>query len=225
MIGTDITGGPLQELRRRGIEAYQCDETTLQRYVEPGSVGAGSSVSTSSNTFRTRAVFWNRFGRSWRPAECLIGQTPNVASFGRRFWGDLWNQWHAPQHLMLFSDRHAEAPCGEGGIRSREDFQLDLRGHAVGPFISPSVDAGSRSCIPPHSRTDVPAAYPGRHSHRDARGCVLPNLSHGFRPSKARRRHSCRDTLARAIIPAMTFQKSLAALHGDRRNVAFSTLQ
>jgi len=46
------------------------------------------------------------------PGGVLIGQTPNVESLGRRVWKDLWTQWHAPQHLVLFSDetlrRHAE---------------------------------------------------------------------------------------------------------------------
>jgi SAM-dependent methyltransferase len=111
MIGTDITGGPLQELRRRGIEAYQCDETTLSQYVKPGSIGAVHLfhvIEHLPNVGRVLEAIRNVLA----PGGVLIGQTPNVASLGRRTWGDLWNQWHAPQHLVLFSDqtlkRHAE---------------------------------------------------------------------------------------------------------------------
>ena len=39
MIGTDVVSSPLQKLRDREMEAYQCDETTLLEYVQPGSVG------------------------------------------------------------------------------------------------------------------------------------------------------------------------------------------
>ncbi|MCG8590147.1 MAG: fatty acid desaturase, partial [Proteobacteria bacterium] len=39
MIGTDVTEGPLEELRRRGVEAHCCDETTLFEHLKPGSVG------------------------------------------------------------------------------------------------------------------------------------------------------------------------------------------
>ncbi len=111
MIGTDITGGPLQELRKRGIEAYACDETTLQRYIRPGSIGVVHMFHVIEHLPQV-----DRCLESIRevlvPGGVLVGQTPNVASLGRRFWGDLWYQWHAPQHLVLFSDdtlrRHAE---------------------------------------------------------------------------------------------------------------------
>ena len=111
MIGTDITSGPLEELRRRGIEAHQCDETTLRRYVEPGSVGAVHLFHVIEHLPHASRVL-ESIREVLAPGGVLIGQTPNVDSFGCRFWGDLWNQWHAPQHLILFSDstlkRHAE---------------------------------------------------------------------------------------------------------------------
>jgi SAM-dependent methyltransferase len=111
MIGTDITAGPLQELRRRGIEAYQCDETTLTRHVQPGSVGAVHLFHVIEHVPNVGRVL-ESIRDILAPGGVLIGQTPNVASLGRRFWGDVWDQWHAPQHLVLFSDdtlkRHAE---------------------------------------------------------------------------------------------------------------------
>ena len=111
MIGTDITAGPLQELRQRGIEAYPCDETTLQRHVKPGSVGAVHLFHVIEHLPNVSRVL-ESIREVLTPGGVLVGQTPNVESLGRRFWGDLWNQWHAPQHLVLFSEytlrRHAE---------------------------------------------------------------------------------------------------------------------
>jgi SAM-dependent methyltransferase len=111
MIGTDITAGPLAEIRGRGIEAYQCDETALQRHVQAGSVGVVHMFHVIEHVPNALRLL-----ESVRdilvPGGVLIGQTPNVSSLGRRVWGDLWNQWHAPQHLVLFSHetlrRHAE---------------------------------------------------------------------------------------------------------------------
>jgi SAM-dependent methyltransferase len=115
MIGTDITGGPLQDLRRRGIEAYQCDETTLLEHVKPGSVGAVHLfhvIEHLPNVSRVLAAIRDALA----PGGVLIGQTPNVASLGRRFWGDLWNQWHAPQHLVLFSDETLKRQAEKSGF-------------------------------------------------------------------------------------------------------------
>jgi SAM-dependent methyltransferase len=111
MIGTDITGGPLQGLRRRGIEAYQCDETTLRKHVKRGSVGVVHLFHVIEHLPNAGRVL-KAIHDTLAPGGVLIGQTPNVDSLGRRVWGDLWNQWHAPQHFVLFSDetlkRHAE---------------------------------------------------------------------------------------------------------------------
>jgi SAM-dependent methyltransferase len=111
MIGTDIVAGPLEQVRRLGIEAYQCDETTLGRHVAPASVGVAHLfhvIEHLPHVERTLCAIRDVL----IPGGILMGQTPNTASFGRRFWGDDWNQWHAPQHLVLFSHetlrRHAE---------------------------------------------------------------------------------------------------------------------
>lgn len=112
MIGTDVVASPLNELRSIGIEAHHCDETTLLEHVRPGSAGVVHMfhvIEHLPNVTRVLRVIREVLA----PGGVLIGQTPNVSSFGRRFWGDLWNQWHSPQHLVLFSDktlrRHAES--------------------------------------------------------------------------------------------------------------------
>jgi len=111
MIGTDITGGPLQELRKRGIDAYQCDEATLQRHIKPASIGVVHMFHVIEHLPHVDRTL-EAIRKVLVPGGVLIGQTPNLASLGRRFWGDLWYQWHAPQHLVLFTDqtlrRHAE---------------------------------------------------------------------------------------------------------------------
>jgi 2-polyprenyl-3-methyl-5-hydroxy-6-metoxy-1,4-benzoquinol methylase len=111
MIGTDITVGPLQELGKRGIEAYPCDETTLARHIKPESIGVVHMFHVIEHLPHVDRTL-ESIRKVLIPGGVLIGQTPNVASLGRRFWGDLWYQWHAPQHLVLFSDetlkRHAQ---------------------------------------------------------------------------------------------------------------------
>lgn len=115
MIGTDITGGPLEELRRRGIEAHQCDETTLLQHVEPGSVGAVHMFHVIEHLPDVTRVLAS-IREVLAPGGVLVGQTPNVDSLGRRVWGDVWNQWHAPQHLVLFSDKTLKRHAEEAGF-------------------------------------------------------------------------------------------------------------
>ncbi len=103
MIGTDVTPGPLEDLRRRGIAAFCCDETTLGGVVEPGSVGVVHLfhvIEHVPDVDGTLAALY----RVLAPGGVLMGQTPNTASLGRRVFGDLWNQWHVPRHLVLFDD-------------------------------------------------------------------------------------------------------------------------
>jgi 2-polyprenyl-3-methyl-5-hydroxy-6-metoxy-1,4-benzoquinol methylase len=114
MIGTDITGGPLQELRRSGIEAYQCDETTLLQHIKPGSVGVVHMFHVIEHLPNASRVL-ESIREILAPGGVLIGQTPNVASLGRRTWGDLWFQWHAPQHLVLFSDETLKRHAAKAG--------------------------------------------------------------------------------------------------------------
>jgi SAM-dependent methyltransferase len=115
MIGTDVAGGPLAELRRRGIEAYQCDETALQTFVRPGSVGAVHLFHVIEHLPNVDDVL-KAIYEVLAPGGVLIGQTPNVESLGRRVWGDLWNQWHAPQHLVLFSDGTLKRQANKAGF-------------------------------------------------------------------------------------------------------------
>jgi len=119
MIGVDVTEGPLAELRQRGMRAYACDETTLFQHVEPGSVGVIHFFHVIEHLPNARRTL-HALHEALAPGGVVIGQTPNVDSTGRRFWGDLWNQWHVPRHLVLFSEgtlrRHAE----EAGLEAVE---------------------------------------------------------------------------------------------------------
>jgi fatty acid desaturase/SAM-dependent methyltransferase len=103
MIGMDVTEGPLEELRRRGVAAYCCDERTMFEHVAPGSVGVIHLFHVIEHVPDTGRVL-EALHRALAPGGVVIGQTPNLASTGCRFWGDLWNQWHVPRHLVLFSD-------------------------------------------------------------------------------------------------------------------------
>lgn len=103
LIGTDVTPGPLEELRRRGLAAYACDETTLCDVVEAGSVGVVHLFHVIEHLPEVEATL-AALHRVLAPGGVLMGQTPNLGSLGRRFFGDLWNQWHVPRHLVLFDD-------------------------------------------------------------------------------------------------------------------------
>jgi len=103
MIGMDVTEGPLAEMRARGIEAWCCDERTMFDHVAPGSIGVIHLFHVIEHVPDAGKVL-EALHRALAPGGVVIGQTPNLASTGCRFWGDLWNQWHVPRHLVLFSD-------------------------------------------------------------------------------------------------------------------------
>ena len=112
MIGTDVFEGPLSALRAEGIPAYRCDEETLLQHVEPASVGVVHLFHVIEHVPSPKRVL-ARLGEALAPGGVILGQTPNCASVGCRFWGELWNQWHAPHHFVVFTDRtlrrHAES--------------------------------------------------------------------------------------------------------------------
>jgi 2-polyprenyl-3-methyl-5-hydroxy-6-metoxy-1,4-benzoquinol methylase len=112
MIGTDVTAGAIETARASGLEAYVCDEETLARHVEPGSVGVVYNFHVIEHVPSPKRML-ERLRDVLAPGGILLGQTPNIASMGRKVWGNTWNQWHAPRHFVLFDHetlvRHAEA--------------------------------------------------------------------------------------------------------------------
>jgi SAM-dependent methyltransferase len=112
MIGTDVFDGPLASLRAQGIPAFRCDEESLFEHVAPGSVGVVHLFHVIEHV-PSPARLLARLRDALAPGGAIVGQTPNVASFGSRFWGEAWNQWHAPHHFVIFSPatlaRHARA--------------------------------------------------------------------------------------------------------------------
>lgn len=111
MIGMDVVEGPLPRLREQGIPAHCCDEDTIFDHIAPGSVGVIHLFHVIEHLPSPKKVL-GRLKETLTPGGVILGQTPNVASVGCRFWGDLWNQWHAPYHFVLFDHdtlrRHAE---------------------------------------------------------------------------------------------------------------------
>jgi SAM-dependent methyltransferase len=112
MIGTDVTSHAVAAAARAGIEAYVCDEETLADHVAPESVGVIHNYHVIEHVPSPLRML-QRLHDALVPGGILLGQTPNVASLGRRFWGDVWNQWHTPRHFVLFDPetlrRHAES--------------------------------------------------------------------------------------------------------------------
>jgi 2-polyprenyl-3-methyl-5-hydroxy-6-metoxy-1,4-benzoquinol methylase len=112
MAGTDIFEAPLGSLRAQGIPAFRCDENDLFEHVAPGSVGVVHMFHVIEHVPSPKRVL-SRLAEALVPGGVIIGQTPNCASFGCRFWGESWNQWHVPHHFVLFTHdtlaRHAAA--------------------------------------------------------------------------------------------------------------------
>lgn len=112
MIGTDIFDGPLASLRAQGIPAFRCTEADLFEHVAPASVGVVHLFHVIEHV-PSPSHLLSRLREALAPGGVIVGQTPNVASYGCRFWGESWNQWHVPHHFVLFSHetlaRHATA--------------------------------------------------------------------------------------------------------------------
>lgn len=104
MIGTDIFEGPLGSLRAQGIPAFRCDEEHLFQHVAPASVGVVHLFHVIEHVPSPMRLLL-RLKEALAPGGVIVGQTPNIASWGRRFWGESWNQWHLPHHFVLFSHK------------------------------------------------------------------------------------------------------------------------
>ena len=50
------------------------------------------------------------------PGGVIVGQTPNCASYGCRFWGESWNQWHVPHHFVLFTHETLARHAASAGL-------------------------------------------------------------------------------------------------------------
>jgi SAM-dependent methyltransferase len=112
MAGTDVFEAPLASLRAQGIPAFRCDEHDLFEHVSPGSVGVVHLFHVIEHVPSPKRVL-SRLREALAPGGVIIGQTPNCSSFGCRFWGESWNQWHVPHHFVVFTHetlaRHAES--------------------------------------------------------------------------------------------------------------------
>lgn len=112
MMGTDIFDEPLSSLRAQGIRAVRCDDEDLFAHVSPGSLGVIHLFHVIEHVPSPKRLLM-RLRDALVPGGVIVGQTPNVASYGCRVWGEAWNQWHPPHHFVLFSHetlaRHAEA--------------------------------------------------------------------------------------------------------------------
>jgi SAM-dependent methyltransferase len=115
LVGTEIEGALLAPLRRRGIAAHVCDDRTLLELVSPGSVGVVHLfhvIEHVPDPLRLLRVLREVLA----PGGAVYGQTPNVDCLERRLFGDYWNQWHFPRHLVLFSPATLRACAEKAGL-------------------------------------------------------------------------------------------------------------
>jgi len=119
MMGCDVTEVAVERVRRLGLPAWVGDESTLLDHVEPGSVGVIHLFHVIEHVPDAgrclRALY-----EALAPGGAVVGQTPNVASVGCRFWGDHWDQWHVPRHLVLFDHRTLRRAAERAGFEGVE---------------------------------------------------------------------------------------------------------
>jgi SAM-dependent methyltransferase len=115
MVGTDIFEAPLASLRAQGIPAFRCDERDLFEHVSPGSIGVVHLFHVIEHVPSPTRVL-SRLREALVPGGVIIGQTPNCASFGCRFWGERWNQWHVPHHFVLFTHETLARHAARAGL-------------------------------------------------------------------------------------------------------------
>jgi len=112
MIGMDVVPHAVEQAKKKGFQAYCCNEADIFEYIRPGSIGVIHLFHVIEHLPSPRQSLL-QMRKALAPGGVVIGQTPNVNSIGRRFWGELWNQWQIPHHFILFSPetlrRHAEA--------------------------------------------------------------------------------------------------------------------
>ncbi len=125
MMGCDVTELAVERVRARGIPAWVCDDTTLLDHVEPGSVGAIHLFHVIEHVPHAGHCLEALY-RALAPGGAVVGQTPNVASWGCRVWGDHWDQWHVPRHLVLF-DHHTLRQAAE-----RVGFEVEIKSSLSG---------------------------------------------------------------------------------------------
>lgn len=115
MMGTDVFDAPLAPLRAQGIPAFCCDEESLLQHVAPASVGVVHLFHVIEHVPSPGRLL-ARLREALVPGGVIVGQTPNIASFGCRFWGESWNQWHVPHHFVLFSHQTLARHAGAAGL-------------------------------------------------------------------------------------------------------------
>jgi len=115
LVGTDIFEGPLAPLRAQGIPAFRCDENDLFDYVAPASVGVVHLFHVIEHVPSPKHLL-SQLRDVLVPGGVIVGQTPNLASYGCRFWGESWNQWHVPHHFVLFSHETLARHAGAAGL-------------------------------------------------------------------------------------------------------------
>ena len=118
-VGMDIMHRPLKELHKKGIPAYCSDEESIFEYIKPQSIGIIHLFHVIEHLPTPKKVL-KELMKALVPGGFIIGQTPNVGSLGRRFWGDLWNQWHPPHHYVLFSEATLRRHCEQIGLEVLE---------------------------------------------------------------------------------------------------------
>ena len=115
--GTEIGAGNVEHIKRLGFQGYCCDENTIGRFIQPGSVGmiymhhVIEHVPNPLETLRTLTGLLS-------PGGVIFGQTPDWRCWERRTFGDDWAQWHQPHHLTVFDKQTLAAHAREAGLEA-----------------------------------------------------------------------------------------------------------
>jgi len=115
MIGTELSEGNVEHVRRLGFEAHACDDTTLDQVLAPASVGVLFMHHVIEHLPDPLGTM-RRFHDLLVPGGVIVGQTPDVDAIERRLYGDHWGQWHLPHHLVLFNRSTLGALARDAGL-------------------------------------------------------------------------------------------------------------
>ena len=115
LIGIDPCEGPVEQLRRQGVEAYVGTDENLLEIVEPESVDlilfnhVIEHVPDPKRTLR-------RLATVLKPGGEIRGVTPNVDALDQRWMGPWWAGWHAPRHFVLFDRESLARYAADAGL-------------------------------------------------------------------------------------------------------------
>jgi len=112
MVGTEIAQELIDQVRAMGFEGHVCDDSDIEKAVEPGSAGVIHMNHVIEHVQNPLELF-GKLREILVPGGIIVGQTPDHDCLEARLFKEHWVQWHLPRHMVIFDKatlrKHAEA--------------------------------------------------------------------------------------------------------------------